>query len=152
MADDGSTQSAAVWPLPKFSFQVKWDGHVMEFQEISGLGTESPPIQYRAGNSPVFSTVKVPGLQKFSNVTMRKGLTKNSAALMDWLKQIKMNTVKRTLVTVSLLDESRTPTMVWTLSNAFPTKVTATDLKATGNDVAIDTLEITCDGIAIGNG
>ena len=152
MADDGSTQSAAVWPLPKFSFQVKWDGHVMEFQEISGLGTESPPIQYRAGNSPVFSTVKMPGLQKFSNVTMRKGLTKNSAALMDWLKQIKMNTVKRTLVTVSLLDESRTPTMVWTLSNAFPTKVTATDLKATGNDVAIDTLEITCDGIAIGNG
>ena len=35
MADDGSTQSTSVWPLPKFYFQVKWDSEVMSFQEVS---------------------------------------------------------------------------------------------------------------------
>ena len=37
MADDGSAQSANVWPLPKFHFEVKWDAEVMSFQEVSGL-------------------------------------------------------------------------------------------------------------------
>ena len=41
MADDGSTQSSTVWPLPKFHFQVKWDSDVMSFQEVSGLSDES---------------------------------------------------------------------------------------------------------------
>ncbi|MEQ1909041.1 MAG: phage tail protein [Vicinamibacterales bacterium] len=152
MADDGSAQSTSVWPLPKFRFQVKWDGHVMEFQEVSGLSTGTDPIQYRGGNSPTFSTIKMPGLRKGSNVTLKKGIVKDAAALFDWLQQVKMNTAKRTPVTISLLDESGASTMVWTLESAWPMKYTSVDLKATGNDVAIETIEIACDGITIGNG
>ncbi|GGE72508.1 phage tail protein [Massilia psychrophila] len=152
MADDGSKQSAALWPLPKFHFQVKWDAQVMSFQEISGLDIQSEEIKYRSGDSPLFSVIKMPGMTKFGNVTMKKGIFKGDNKFWDWINQIKMNTVKRLPVTISLLDEEGKPTMVWTLANAWPTKVSGTDLKAEGNEVAIETIEIAHEGLTVANG
>ena len=152
MADDGSKHSTNVWPLPKFHFQVKWDSAVLSFEEVSGLDVEAQPIEYRHGDSPVFSAIKMPGLKKYGNVTMKKGVFKSDNKFWDWFNQIKMNTIKRVPVTISLLDEEGKPTMVWTLTNAWPTKVTGTDLKAEGNEVAIETIEIAHEGLAIANG
>jgi phage tail-like protein len=149
MTDDGSAQSANVWPLPRFHFLVKWDSHVMSFQEVSGLDVDAQPIEYRAGDNPVFSTVKMPGIRKYGNVTMKKGVFKADNKFWDWFNQIKMNTIKRVPVTISLLEESGSPTMVWTLANAWPTKITGTDLKAEGNEVAVETIEIAHEGLTI---
>ena len=151
MADDGSKQSTSVWPMPKFYFQVKWDSQVMSFQEISGLDVQSEEIKYRHGDSPEFSVIKMPGMKKVGNVTMKKGVFKSDNKFWDWFNQIKMNTIKRLPVTISLLDETGAPTMVWTLANAWPTKITGTDLKAEGNEVAIETIEIVHEGLTIGN-
>ena len=151
MADDGAAQSTTVWPIPKFYFQVKWDAEVMSFQEVSGLDVESQPIEYRSGDSPEFLVTKMPGIKKFGNVTMIKGVFKSDNKFWDWFKQIKMNTIKRVPVTISLLDEAGAPTMVWTLANAWPSKITGTDLKADGNEVAIETIEIVHEGITIDN-
>lgn len=151
MADDGSKQSTAVWPLPKFYFQVKWDSQVMSFQEVSGLDVQSEEIKYRHGDSPEFSVIKMPGMKKVGNVTMKKGTFKSDNKFWDWFSQIKMNTIKRLPVTISLLDETGKPTMVWTLTNAWPTKITGTDLKAEGNEVAIETIEIVHEGLTIAN-
>ncbi len=151
MADDGSAQSKTVWPIPKFSFQVKWDANVMSFQEVSGLSIESTPIEYRHGDSPAFSTIKMPGIKKYGNVTMKKGVFKSDNKFWDWFNQIKMNTIKRVPVIISLLDEAGKPTMVWTLANAWPTKITGTDLKAEGNEVAVETIEIAHEGLTIAN-
>ncbi|GGI52869.1 phage tail protein [Oxalicibacterium solurbis] len=152
MADDGSKQSTSVWPMPKFYFQVKWDSQVMSFQEITGLDIQSEEIKYRHGDSPEFSVIKMPGLKKVGNVTMKKGVFKGDNKFWDWFNQIKMNTIKRVPVTISLLDETGAPTMVWTLANAWPTKITGTDLKAEGNEVAIETIEIVHEGLTIANG
>lgn len=152
MADDGAKQSTAVWPLPKFYFQVKWDSQVMSFQEISGLDIQSEEIKYRHGDSPEFAVIKMPGMKKVGNVTMKKGVFKSDNKFWDWFNQIKMNTVKRVPVTISLLDETGAPTMVWTLANAWPTKITGTDLKAEGNEAAIETIEIVHEGLTISNG
>ncbi|MDQ1811710.1 phage tail protein [Massilia sp. CCM 9210] len=152
MADDGSKQSTAVWPLPKFYFQVKWDSQVMSFQEVSGLDIQSEEIKYRHGDSPEFSVIKMPGLKKVGNVTMKKGVFKSDNKFWEWFNQIKMNTVKRVPVTISLLDETGAPTMVWTLANAWPTKITGTDLKAEGNEASIETIEIVHEGLTIANG
>ena len=62
-----------------------------------------------------------------------------------------MNTIERTTITISLLDENGGNTMVWTLKNAWPTKVTGTDLKAEGNEVAIESIEIVHEGLEIEN-
>lgn len=137
--------------MPKFYFQVKWDSEVMSFQEVSGLDIQSEEIKYRHGDSPEFSVIKMPGLKKFGNVTMKKGIFKSDNKFWDWFNKIKMNTIKRIPVTISLLDETGAPTMVWTLANAWPTKITGTDLKSEGNEVAIESIEIVHEGLTIAN-
>ncbi|MCH8987726.1 MAG: phage tail protein [Chloroflexi bacterium] len=151
MADDGSAQSTTVWPLPKFYFQVKWDTEVLSFQEVSGLDIEAQIIEYRHGDNPVFSTIKMPGIVQSGNVTMKKGVFKSDNKFWDWYNQIKMNTIARVPVTISLLDEAGEPTMVWTLTNAWPTKITSTDLSADGNEVAVEEIEIAHEGLTIAN-
>ncbi|WP_298976495.1 phage tail protein [uncultured Roseobacter sp.] len=151
MADDGSAQTQAVWPLPKFHFQVKWDDTELAFQEVSGLDIETQPLEYRAGNNPVFSTIKMPGMLKTGNITMKKGVFVKDNAIWDWFAEIKMNTITRKALTISLLDEAQAPTMVWKVQNAFPVKVTGTDLKAEGNEVAVESIEIAHEGFVIEN-
>ncbi len=63
-----------------------------------------------------------------------------------------MNTVKRETVTIQLLDETGSPTMTWTLANAWPTKITGTDMKSDGNEVAVEMLELAHEGFTIRNG
>jgi phage tail-like protein len=152
MADDGSAQSTNLWPMPKFHFQVKWDSEVMSFQEVSGLQIEMEELKYRAGDNKSFGVMKMPGMMKVGNVTMKKGVYKGDNKFWVWFNEIKMNTIKRKPITISLLDEAGSPTMVWTLLNAFPIKITSTDLKAEGNEVAIETIEIAHEGLTIGNG
>ncbi|ADM99963.1 phage tail protein [Dickeya dadantii] len=154
MADDGSAQSNTVWPMPKFHFEVKWDGGagasmVASFQEITGLDIEAQIIEYRAGNSPVFSTIKMPGIIKSGNVTLKKGIFVKDNNFYDWFSKIKMNTIARTAVTINLLDESGSPAMTWKLKNAWPTKVSGTDLKSDGNEVAIETIELAHEGLEV---
>jgi len=151
MADDGSKQSAT-WPLPKFYFKVEiGDQKDVPFQEISGLDTETQSIEYRAGNSKEFSTVKMPGIKKTGNVTLKKGVFAKDNKFWDWYNQIKLNTIKRVTVTIQLCDEAGSPTMVWTLANAWPTKITGTDMKSDGNEVAVETLEVAHEGLTIAN-
>ena len=150
MADDGSKQASAAWPLPKFHFEVRFgDADPISFQEVSGLDVENEPIEYRAGGSKQFSPVKMPGLSKHGNVTLEKGVFAKDNAFWDWFNDIKMNAVRRETVTISLLDESGAPTMVWKLSNAYPVKVSGFDLRAEGNEVAIETLELAHEEISI---
>jgi phage tail-like protein len=153
MADDGSKQGQSTWPLPKFRFSVDFgDGVEVPFQEVSGLDSEAQPIEFRHGDSKLFSTIKMPGIKKFSDVTMKKGIFKGDKKFWDWFSEIKMNTVKRRTVVVSLLDENDTPTMIWTLTNAFPTKITSTDLKSDGDEVAIETMVLAHEGLTVANG
>lgn len=141
-----------IWPMPKFHFEVKWDDQVMSFQEVSGLDAQSEEIKYRAGDSKVYSVIKMPGLIKYGNVTLKKGIFKGDNKFWEKFKLIKMNTVGRSTITISLLDEEGNATMVWKLTNAWPTKVTGTDLKAEGNEVAIETIELVHEGLEITNG
>ncbi|WP_296382177.1 phage tail protein [Winogradskyella sp.] len=144
----------AVWPLPKFYFSVSIGSqdNTVSFQEVSGLDTETEVIEYRHGDSKTFSTIKMPGIAKFGNVTLRKGIFVNDNNFWKWYDAIKMNTIKRETVVIKLLDETGAPTMTWTLTNAWPTKITGTDMKSDGNEVAVETLELVHEGLTIANG
>jgi phage tail-like protein len=152
MADDGSKQSTTVWPIPKFYFLVKIGDQQVPFREVSGLNLESTPIEYRHGDSKVFSAIKMPGIKKYGNITLKKGVFKSDNKFWDWFNKIKMNTIERKTVTIQLLDEGGEATMSWTLTNAFPTKITGTDLKSDGNEVAVETIEVAHEGLEIKNG
>jgi phage tail-like protein len=149
MADDKKDQQGRTAPLPKFFFSVRFgdDGTAAKFQDVSGLDSQGKPIEFRHGNSPVFSPIKMPGIAKAGNVTLRKGIFVGDAKFWAWYNEIKMNTGKRQTVVVNVLDESGAPQMVWNFTNAWVTKITAPDLKADGNDVAIESLELAHEGI-----
>jgi len=133
------------WPLPKFYFMVDWGSTTnIPFQEVSGLDIESEPIKYRHGNSPV--------MIKNGPVTMKKGVITKDNAFYDWFVKIIMNPTVRQDVVIKLLDESGNPTMTWTLFNAWPSKISSTDLNSEANEIAIESLEITHERLTISNG
>ena len=76
----------------------------------------------------------------------------NDNSFWKWHSEIAMNTIKRRTVIIKLLDEKGKVTMQWTLNNAWPTKITSTDLKSDGNEVAVDTIEIAHEQLIIKNG
>jgi len=136
-------------PHPNFHFQVDWGGSRLGFSEVSGLSIEIEAIEYREGNNPEYSVIKMPGIPKFSNITLKRGIIAGDNEFYEWLNTIKLNQVERRDITISLLNEEHEPAMVWKVSNAFPVKIEAPSLKATGNEVAIETLEIAHEGITI---
>ncbi|MBX9900988.1 MAG: phage tail protein [Burkholderiaceae bacterium] len=151
MAANNAEQTNTIWPLPKFYFEVNWNGILMSFQEVSGLDTETKVVEYRHTDSPVFSTTRMPGLRKIGNVTLKRGIASSDDHLWGLIDDIKMNEIKRVPITISLLDEKGKPAMAWTLTNAWPTKITGTDLKADGNEVAIEQIEIAYETMTVAN-
>jgi phage tail-like protein len=138
------------YPLPKFHFSVEWGGKRIGFTEASGLDAETEVIEYREGSSPEYNKLKMPGMQKHANVTLKRGTFTGDNDFFDWWKTTRtLGTPERRDIIISLLNESHTPVFVWKVKNAFPTKVQATDLKADGNEVAIETLELAHEGIVM---
>lgn len=141
------------WPLPKFYFMVDLGSNTnVPFQEVSGLEIEAEPLEYRHGNSKVFSKINMPGMVKNNKVSMKKGVFVNDNSFWKWYGEIKMNVIKRQNVVIKLLDEGGNPTMTWTLLNAWPTKISSTDLKSESNEVAIESIDIMHEGLTIANG
>ena len=154
MPDDGSAQSTTVWPLPAFHFQVTigaTDALKGAFSEVTGLNSETQVIEYRHGNSPVYSPIKMPGITKVGNVTLKRGIFKSDNSFWDWYKSIQQNTIKRQTVVISLLDEKNATTMQWTLMNAWPTKITGADMKSDGNEIAVHSVELAFERLSMSN-
>lgn len=139
------------YPLPVFHFIVNWGGTQVGFSEVSGLNIESQVIEYRDGASPEYSSRKMPGLKKFANITLKRGIMKSDNEFFLWLNTTKLNTVERRDLTISLLNEEHAPVMTWKVNNAFPVKVEGPGLKATGNEVAIESIELAHEGLSVEN-
>lgn len=143
-----------IWPLSKFYFKVSLGSqdNAIAFQEVSGLDAETQPIEYRHGNSKKFSTIKMPGISKSGNLTLKKGIFVNDYNFWKWYEAIEMNTIKRETVVIQLMDDDGNPTMTWTIANAWPTKITGTDMKLEANEVAVEVLELAHEGLTIKTG
>ncbi|MEQ1923317.1 MAG: phage tail protein [Pyrinomonadaceae bacterium] len=143
--------TANPWPQPKFAFSVEYtvNGKTSKFnaQEVTGLENEANEIEYRHGNDKQFSTVKTPGLKAFADVTLKKGsFADDGKTLYEWYRSIRAdaNPIRGTII-IKLLDEDGDPTMVWTLKNAFPKKLTGIN-QATGS---VETITIAHEGLSI---
>lgn len=140
---------ANTYPLAKFHFRVEWGGERVGFTEVTGLDMQVEAIEYREGSSPEYSKIKMPGLHKFSNLTLKRGSVAGDSDFYKWVNTISLNQVERRDVVISLLNESHTPVLTWKAKNTFPIKLAASDLKADGNEVAIETLELAHEGLSL---
>jgi len=138
-----------IWPLPKFHFEVKIADEEWFFQEVSGLETEVEVLEYRHGKSKQFAPFKMPGMKKVSDVTLKKGIFTGDTKLFDWFKEVRLNTIDRKTIIISLLNEDQNPEIVWKLTNAFPKKIESTNLNAQGNEIAIETIVLSHEELEI---
>jgi phage tail-like protein len=143
-----------MYPMTALHFTVDWGDQTWgttSFSEVSGLTMEAEVIEYRGGADPQFSTHKQPGLRKFSNVMLKRGIAPADAGngLFQWYNSISIGAVERHDVSVSLLNEVGDPVMTWKIKAAWPVKLEGPGLKSTGTDVAIESLEFACEGIEI---
>jgi phage tail-like protein len=142
----------ANYPLPKFHFRVEWGGSRIGFTEVTGLNIETEVIEYRDGSSPEYNKIKMPGLRKFGNITMKRGTFADDNEYYAWFNTVNLNQIERRDVTISLLNENHEPVVVWKVKNAFPIKIQSPDLKSDANEAAIESIEIAHEGLTIQNG
>nr|WP_276360382.1 phage tail protein [Daejeonella sp. H1SJ63] len=80
---------------------------------------------------------------------MKKGILTNDQTSWDWVSEIKMNLPVRRTITIWLLDEAGNRTIEWQLINAWPTKITGTDLKSDRNEIAVELVELVYENLKI---
>jgi phage tail-like protein len=135
-------------PYAAFNFLVEIDGvTVAGFSECSGLSSETDAIEYRNGSEDI-TVRKLPGLVKYSNITLKRGFTQGKE-LWTWRKQVLDGKTQRRSGTVTLLDEARKPAIRWNFREAWPRKLDGPTFNAKTNEVAIETLEIAHEGLVV---
>ena len=132
-------------PYRNFNFLVELDGITQAgFSDCSGFGASTDPIEYREGGENK-TPRKLPGLTKFSNITLKWGLT-DSRELYDWYRDVVNGKIQRKNGSIIVLDLEGNEKVRWNFSNAWPTKWDGPDFTAKGNDIAIDMLELAVEG------
>ncbi len=136
-------------PFPSGNFRVEIQGiTAASFSEVCGLEASIDVIDYRAGDSRVNTDRKLPGLNKFTNITLKRGITQDTS-LWDWFNSGLAGNVFRADMIIILLDQADNPVVLWRVRNAWPCKWVGPQLTAKCSDVAIETLEICHEGLEL---
>lgn len=137
-------------PYRAYNFRIEIDGIDRGgFQECSGLDSTQDPIQYREGTDKALTQRKLPGLVTYSNISLKWGIS-DDAELWDWRMKTVDGTVERRNGSIVLLNDVGEEVTRWNFRDGWPTKWTGTTFNATGNEVAIETLEIAHEGLTKG--
>jgi phage tail-like protein len=134
--------SPRVDPLRGYNFRVELDNtSVASFREASGLTLNTDPVDYREGTDTWLSVRKLPGLRKYSNITLKRGITTNED-LWDWYLNILNGVDDRRNGAIVLQDEQHNDVIRWEFQNGWICKWEGATMNATSNDVFIETIEI----------
>ena len=134
-------------PYRNFRFKVECDGlQGASFSDVSGYDMSVNMAEYRNGDDET-TTRKLPGLRKYSNITLKRGVT-DDMAFYKWVSQaLDKGKIERKSVTITLLDEEKADSASWQVVNAWPVKYSISEFKGTGNEVLIETLELAHEGM-----
>lgn len=153
------------YPLTKMNFLVHVDQveGTAAFSEVTGIEASVDVIEFRQGNANSLAPVKIPGLVKHGNVTLKLGYTLDSA-FKTWIQECVSEVrgqMPRYNVQIEMIDINGgapqqlatgiTGTRVWVLSNAWVTKYNAPDLNALQSEVAIESVELAYEELIIPN-
>ena len=127
-----------IYPYKKYNYKVLLDNsEEAGFSEVSSPDITSDPVEYREGNMTGKTAGKQPGILKYGNVTV----------FVAWMKDIQDGKAPRKTVVITLMDDEMNEVASWQLEKAWPTKYTGTDMNATSNEVAIESLELVTEGV-----
>lgn len=130
-------------PYRGFNFLVEIDGIAQAgFQEVGGLDSSTDAVDYREGADKGNHVRKLSGMNKYTAITLKRGIT-DSDELWKWRQTVIDGKTERKNGSIVLLDETGAEKIRWNFSNGWPTKWTGPTLNATSTPVAVETLEIT---------
>ena len=136
-------------PYRSFNFQLEIDGVPLgAFSEVSGLTAEGDAVDYREGTDVQQNVRKLPALRKYSNITLKRGYTQDKS-LWRWYGNIVNGQPDRRDVTIVLLNEARQPVLRWHAENAWINKIEGPSLKASANEIAMESVELVHEGLTI---
>ncbi len=135
------------YPIPVYRFRVSVGGESMAFSEVSGLDIGVETITYKDG----LGKKHMPGQESDVNITLKRGLVRKKSELYDWINSINLNLIDKRDITVSLIDpESDGGALVtWTVTNAFPKKLTAPSFNGGSNEASVEQLELMADKVTV---
>jgi phage tail-like protein len=136
-------------PYRNFNFLVEIDGvETAAFSEAILPAAELEVVEYREGADKTSVSRKLPGRLKLGNLVLKRGIA-GDLTLWRWFEQVAGGDLDRRTVAVILLDASRQPVRRWTLHDGWIAKIEGPALNARGNEVAIETLELTCERLEV---
>jgi phage tail-like protein len=136
-------------PYRSFNFQLVIDGVPLgAFSEASGLTADGDAVDYREGTDVQSNMRKLVGLRKFTNITLKRGYTQDRS-LWIWHQNIVNGQPDRRNVTVVLMNEARQPVLSWHAENAWVNKIEGPSFKASGNEIAMESVELVHEGLTI---
>ncbi|WP_298774530.1 phage tail protein [uncultured Shewanella sp.] len=144
------------YPIPVYRFLVSFpykgkdekEEFTTRFSEVSGLDIGVETITYKDG----LGKKHMPGQSTDINITMKRGLVRKGSGFYEWLTSISLNKVEKKDITVSLIaddDPKSAPLITWTVTNAFPKKLTAPSFNGGSNEASVESLELMADNITI---
>ena len=137
---------ARVDPYRNFRFLVEIDGIVQAgFSDCTGFGSTIEVIDYREGGEAA-TVRKLPGKVSYPDIVVKWGVT-DSRELYDWHLAAVNGQIERKNGSIILLDDTGQEKVRWNFFAAWPSKWDGPDFSAKGNDVAIDTLTVSCERV-----
>ncbi|MGH3104240.1 MAG: phage tail protein [Gaiellaceae bacterium] len=136
-------------PYRNFNFRVEIDGlAVADFSEVEVPDVSIEVVEYREGTDRVSGSRKLPGRARFGNVVLRRGVTDN-LELYGWFRAVLNGDLQRRNVAIVLQNAEREDVRRWLVRGAWIAKYEGPTLNAEGNDVAIETVELACEGLEL---
>jgi phage tail-like protein len=136
-------------PFRGFNFRVEFIGlSVASFSEVSGLNGDGDAVDYREGTDAINSVRKLQGMRKYANLMFKRGYTQDDT-LWRWYARIAGGADERYNGSVVLMNEAHQDVMRWNFENGWINKIEGPSLKATGNEIAIEGMEIVHEGLML---
>jgi phage tail-like protein len=136
-------------PYLNFNFRVEIEGlEVAGFSEVQVPEGRIEAVAYREGTDPSSAARLLPGRVEWEPVVLRRGFA-GDASLFEWWNELVQGNLSRKNVAIVLLDEQRRDVARWLVRRAWPSKLVGPDLRGLGNEVAIETLELSHEGIEL---
>lgn len=139
-------------PYRGFNFRVEIDGlTVGSFSECSGLSSDGDAVDYREGTDLPNTNRRLIGLRKFPNIVLKRGYTQNTE-LWNWYRNIMNGVPDRRHGAIILMNEAHQAVLTWRFENAWVNKIEGPSMKASGNEVAIESVELVHESLTIETG
>jgi phage tail-like protein len=136
-------------PYQHYNFLVEIDGvQRAGFMEVGNLTTDTDAIDYREGSDVNLNVRKLTGLRKYPNIVLKRGYTQNDE-LWRKRKDVINGIVSRFSAAIILLDEARAPVLRWEVREAWISKWESGPFNAKTNEVLIESIELTHEGVAL---